>query len=164
MNTGDVVSGRAKLKGILWALLSVAAHKVLVDQLRALLPVRATVGPCLLREARFKPGRKITAYYDALVNTENPGGHHVRPIAVTWRPSTRADRNAEHEETLGLAKIQAEAVRHRGGSTLPGTDGGSSRVEHAYTGLATGSAIHPACSCVGSALRARYARGDLRGG
>src|SRR5207237_6097346 len=88
------------------------AHKVLADQLRALLPDGAAVGPCLLREARFKPGRKITAYYDALVNTENPEGHHVRPIAVTWRPSTRADRNAEHEETLGLAKIQAEAVRH----------------------------------------------------
>src|SRR5438477_468486 len=112
MNTGDVVSGRAKLKGILWALLSVAAHKVLVDQLRALLPVRATVGPCLLREARFKPGRKITAYYDALVNTESTEGHQVRPIAVTWGPSPRADRNAEHEETLALAKIQAEAVRH----------------------------------------------------
>ena len=112
MNIGDVVSGRAKLKGIRWALLSVTAHKVLADQLRALLPDGAAVGPCLLREARFKPGRKITAYYDALVNTENPEGHHVRPIAVTWRPSTRADRNAEHEETLGLAKIQAEAVRH----------------------------------------------------
>src|SRR5437016_3200717 len=112
MNIGDVVSGRAKLKGIRWALLSVTAHKVLADQLRALLPVGARVGPCRLREARFKPGRKITAYDDALVNTESPEGHQVRPIAVTWGPSPRADRNAEHEETLALAKIQAEAVRH----------------------------------------------------
>src|SRR5437588_122663 len=112
MNIGDVVSGRAKLKGIRWALLSVTANKVLADQLRALLPVGAAVGPCRLREARFNPGHKITAYYDALVNTESPEGRHVRPIAVTWGPSTRADRYAEHEETLGLAKIQAEAVRH----------------------------------------------------
>src|SRR5437763_4298604 len=112
MDVAGVGGGRAKLKGGRWVLLAATAHRGLGDELRALLPDGAAVGPCLLREARFKPGRKITAYYDALVNTENPEGHHVRPIAVTWRPSTRADRNAEHEDTLGLAKIQAEAVRH----------------------------------------------------
>jgi len=109
MNIADVVSGRAKLKGIRWLLLSATAHKVLADQLRALLPGGAAVGPCRLREARFKPGRKITAYYDALVNTDSPERYHVRPIAVTWGSNTDADR---HEETGDLAKVQAEAVRH----------------------------------------------------
>src|SRR5256884_4403276 len=111
MNIADVVSGRAKLKGIRWVLLSATAHKVLADQLRALLPIGAAVGPCRLREARFKPGRKITAYYDALVNTDSPEGHHVRPIAVIWESNTHANQKEEHEEPLVLAKIQAEAVR-----------------------------------------------------
>src|SRR2546430_17333694 len=105
MNIANVVSGRAKLKGIRWLLLSATAHKVLADQLRALLPSGAAVGPCRLREARFKPGRKITAYYDALVNTDSPERYHVRPIAVTWGSNTDADR---HEETGDLAKVQAE--------------------------------------------------------
>ena len=109
MNIADVVSGRAKLKGTRWVLLSATARKVLADQLRALLPSGAAVGPCRLREARFEPGRKITAYYDALVNTDKPERYHVRPIAVTWGSNTGADR---HEETGDLAKVQAEAVRH----------------------------------------------------
>src|SRR5437588_8840398 len=109
MNIADVVSGRAKLKGTRWVLLSATARKVLADQLRTLLPSGAAVGPCRLREARFEPGRKITAYYDALVNTDKPERYHVRPIAVTWGSNTDADR---HEETGDLAKVQAEAVRH----------------------------------------------------
>jgi len=43
MNIADVVSGRAKLKGTRWVLLSATAHKVLADQLRALLPSGADV-------------------------------------------------------------------------------------------------------------------------
>src|SRR2546423_15536138 len=121
MNIADAVSGRAKLKGIRWLLLSATAHKVLADQLRALLPSGAAVGPCRLREARFKPGRKITAYYDALVNTDSAERCHVRPIAVTWGSNTDADR---HEETGDLAKVQAEAVRHGGAGPLPGTMAG----------------------------------------
>ena len=60
MNIAEVVSGRAKLKGIRRALLSVAARNLLADQLRALLPAEAVVGPLRIREAQFKPGRKRT--------------------------------------------------------------------------------------------------------
>src|SRR5438045_898433 len=56
----------------------------------------------------FKPGRKITAYYDTFVDTESPKGHYVRSIAVTWAPNAQAD---PYEEATVLAKIQAEAVR-----------------------------------------------------
>jgi hypothetical protein len=40
------------------------------------------VGPLRLTEVRFKPGRKLTAYYEAFVNTKNPKGNYVRAIAV----------------------------------------------------------------------------------
>src|SRR5437660_10114100 len=98
MNIGEVLSG--------WFLLSPTARQVLADQLRALLPAGARVGPCRLREARFKPDRGIIAYYDAFVNTEGRQDD-VRPIAVNWGAYTHEDR---HEETVALAKVQAEAV------------------------------------------------------
>jgi len=106
MNIGEVLSGRAKSNGVRWLLLSPTAQQVLADQLRALLPAGARVGPCL-REARFKPDRGIIAYYDAFVNTEGRHEDDVRPIAVTWGAYTHEDR---HEETVALAKVQAEAV------------------------------------------------------
>src|SRR5256886_13670845 len=107
MNIGEVLSGRAKSNGVRWLLLSPTAQQVLADQLRALLPAGARVGPCRLREARFKPDRGIIAYYDAFVNTEGRHEDDVRPIAVTWGAYTHEDR---HEETVALAKVQAEAV------------------------------------------------------
>ncbi|PYT97121.1 MAG: hypothetical protein DMG38_20955, partial [Acidobacteria bacterium] len=111
MNIADVLSSaRATAEGIQWLLLSATSQEVLADQLRAILPAGAVVGPFRPTEVRFKPGRKITAYYDTFVDTESPKGHYVRPIAVTWGPNASAD---QPEETTPLVKIQAEAV-HRG--------------------------------------------------
>src|SRR5436853_1214448 len=108
MNIAEVGSGRAKLKGIRRALLSVAARNLLADQLRALLPAEAVVGPLRIREAQFKPGRKLTAYYDAAVYAEGKKAACVRPIAVTWESETGADRSGE---MVDITKAVAEAVR-----------------------------------------------------
>jgi len=108
MDIGDVVSGRAKLRGIRWALLSAAARKVLADQLTALLPAGAAVGPLRLREVQFKPRRKLTAYYDVVVFTKGRGASCVRPIAVTWGSEPDADHSRER---MDMTKALAEAVR-----------------------------------------------------
>src|ERR687887_2611122 len=108
MNISDVLSGRAKLDGIQWVLLSATARRVLAGQLRSLLPNGAVLGPCHPRDVQFKLGRKLTAYYDALVRTVDTEEYRVRPIAVTWGLDTNLDR---HEETDDVAKMQAEAVR-----------------------------------------------------
>lgn len=114
MNMSDLLPGRAKLKGIRRLLLSGTAQKVLAVQLRAILPPGAAVGPFHLAEVHFKPGRKITAYYDPFANAKSPKGHYVRPIAVTWGQNAHADRQ---ENTTVLATIHAEAVRR--GVTVP---------------------------------------------
>ena len=109
MNIADVVSGRAKWRGIHWALFSATARKVLADQLRALLPARALVGPLHPREVRFKPGRELTAYYDAHIYSEGRKTKEtccVRPIAVSCGPHTAADWGAD------ISKAAAEAERH----------------------------------------------------
>src|SRR5437899_745042 len=108
MNIADVVSGRAKWRGIQWVLFSATACKVLADQLRALLPARALPGPLHPREVRFKPGRELTAYYDARIYREGRETKVtcVRPIAVSWGPDTGANWKAD------IIKAVAEAERH----------------------------------------------------
>src|SRR5439155_1363662 len=87
MNIDDVLSGRAGSQGIRWLLLSTTAKKALADQLRALLPDGAAVRECRLREVRFKPGRKITAYYDVSASPVNLTSRkrHSRTAAPSGR-------------------------------------------------------------------------------
>src|SRR5437899_4866208 len=108
MNIADVLSGRAKLEGIQWLLLSATTRRALRSQLRALLSAPATLGPCHLRRARFKPGRKLRAYYDALIHIEGTEGYRARPVAVTWSLDGGQDWGTGEDD---LAEIQAEAIR-----------------------------------------------------
>src|SRR5207244_1211059 len=68
VNLVDALSGRAKLEGIQWMLRSGAPRRALRRELNALLLAPDMLGPCQLRYARFGPGRKLTAYYDALIH------------------------------------------------------------------------------------------------
>src|SRR6266851_7012811 len=95
MNLADALSGRAKLEGIQWVLLSAAPRRVLRDQLKALLSAPNMLGSCRLRRARFKPGRKLTAYYDVLVRREGTVRDCARPVAVTWESDRPAGRRNE---------------------------------------------------------------------
>src|SRR6267378_1637115 len=108
MSIADMLSGPAKLEAIQWVLLSAAPRTVLTDQLKALLSAPNMLGPCHLRRARFKPGRKLTAHYEVLVHVEGAEGYGARPIAVTWRLDGDADR---HQAGDDLAEMQAEALR-----------------------------------------------------
>src|SRR3989441_4150173 len=108
MNIADVLSGDAKLEGAQWVLLSATPRRALRGQLRALLSAPARLGPCRLRHAIFRPGRKLRAYYDARVHMEGTEGYRVRPIAVTWTVDGEADGRQGRD---ALAEMQAEALR-----------------------------------------------------
>src|SRR3989475_115084 len=108
MNIADVLSGDAKLEGVQWVLLSATPRRALRGQLRALLSAPARLGPCRLRHAIFRPGRKLRAYYDARVHMEGTEGYRVRPIAVTWTVDGEADGRQGRD---ALAEMQAEALR-----------------------------------------------------
>ena len=109
MNLADALSKRAQLDVIQWLLLAPAPRKALREQLKGLLSPPHVLGPCRLRRARFKPGRRLTAYYDALVRAEGAEGFRARPIAVTWKSDGDADRRRGEDD---LAAIEAEALRH----------------------------------------------------
>src|SRR2546425_12924609 len=108
MNIADVLSGDAKLEGAQWVLLSATPRRALRGQLRALLSAPARLGPCRLRHAIFRPGRKLRAYYDARVHMEGTEGYRVRPIAVTWTVDEEADGRQGRD---ALTEMQAEALR-----------------------------------------------------
>jgi phosphotransferase family enzyme len=110
VNIANTPTGRAKLEDLQGMLLSATAHRVLRRQLRALLSAQAKMGPIAVQHAIFRPGRKLTAYYDARVRTDDAGAFRVRPIAVTWTLDGTPD---PQPETSALAQLQQEAV-HRG--------------------------------------------------
>src|SRR5207244_197708 len=108
LSLADALSGRAKLEVIQWLLLSPPPRRALRDRLKALLSALAMLGPCRLRRARFKPGRKLTAYYDALLHIQGTEGYCARAIAVTWGFDGNADRSRVGDDP---AEIQADALR-----------------------------------------------------
>src|SRR5438876_12296186 len=87
-----------------------APRRALRRALSTLSPTPTMLGPSRLTYARFGPGRKLTAYYDALVRIEGTEGYRARPVAVTWGLDGDAER---HHGTAGCAESEAEAV-HRG--------------------------------------------------
>ena len=113
MNIADALSGRAGLAGVQWALLDPQPREVLLRELGVLLEDPALLERCTLHRAKFKPGRKLTAYYDLYLRGTQGEPPHARPIAVTWEPSGVGDRPAAPE----ALEMQDEARRR--GLTAP---------------------------------------------
>ena len=107
MNLNQVLSGEAGLAGVQDVLLGFPARTALRHALRALLPDPAVLGSCRLRRAKFKPDRKLTAYYDVTLRAETSGARSIRPIAVTWLPP-----GSTYDTSPQLFDLQAEA-QHR---------------------------------------------------
>lgn len=73
-------------------LFSTTARRMLRDQVKALLSPSAVLERCYLRDARFKPGRKLTAYLDLVVRVGATKEYRVRPMTVTWESNNDGDR------------------------------------------------------------------------
>jgi Phosphotransferase enzyme family len=111
----DALAGHGGADGARWALRAAAPRALLRQQLAAMLPAGRPLGSCRLRRAKFKPGRRLNAWYDV-----DLGAAGRRPIAVTWEeppPSPdwpAADAMEAEAATAGLA---APFLRLR--STVP---------------------------------------------
>ena len=74
------LAGDAGAEGVRWALRAPAPRALLRQQLAAMLPAGQPLGACRLRRAKFKPGRRLNAWYDV-----DLGAAGRRPIAVTFQ-------------------------------------------------------------------------------
>jgi Phosphotransferase enzyme family len=75
----ETLSGHGGVEGVRWALRSPAPRALLRRHLAAMLAAGQPLGSCRLRRAKFKPGRRLNAWYDVDLG---PAGR--RSIAVTW--------------------------------------------------------------------------------
>jgi hypothetical protein len=111
----DTLSGHDGAEGARWALRAPAPRAVLRQHLAAMLAAGQPLGSCRLRRAKFKPGRRLNAWYDVDLG---PAGH--RPIAVTWEvppPSPDWPAADTMEAEAAAAGLTAPFVRLR--STVP---------------------------------------------
>jgi aminoglycoside phosphotransferase (APT) family kinase protein len=97
--------------GARWALRAPGPRALLRRQLAAMLPAGQPLGPCRLRRAKFKPGRRLNAWYDL-----DLGAAGRRPVAVTWEdPPPAADWPAADamEAQAAAAGLAAPFLRLR---------------------------------------------------
>jgi len=111
VNIADALSGSAGLAGVQWALLGPEPRELLLHELSALLEDPRLPIACDLHRAKYKPGRKLTAYYDLRLG-ENGAAQRSRPIAVTWEPPANIGQPAAPE----LQQLQ-ELISQRGLAT-----------------------------------------------
>jgi hypothetical protein len=103
MDLADVLSGQAGLDGVRSVLLGRPIRRILRQELHTLLGPDDRIR-CRLRRAKFKPGRKLTAYYDVALGT---AGATARPIAVTW---THRPDPVLFDDDPGLLALEAQAL------------------------------------------------------
>ena len=87
------------------ALLLGSGRAVLHDTLQSMIGPGSSLRSCRLRRAHFKPGRKLTGYYDVIVE----GDTHSTPIAVMWffdgAPATGPELLATEERLQGATGV-----------------------------------------------------------
>ncbi|HZJ52251.1 MAG TPA: aminoglycoside phosphotransferase family protein [Actinomycetota bacterium] len=107
----EALSGEAGIEGVCWVLGGRPIRRIIREELRGLLSNPSHLGPCVLRRAKFKPGRKLTAYYDVGLAT---GAGPARSIAVTWQPEGSSSLSSEDPSEVDL---ESEALA--GGVAAP---------------------------------------------
>jgi aminoglycoside phosphotransferase (APT) family kinase protein len=104
MNIAEALSGSTTLEDIQSMMLAGTLQR----ELSALLSGPNTLEHCYVRHARFRPGRKLTANYEAHLRAEGSATHTVRAMEVTWRPHPNGD---PRQRTADLGAMETEAVR-----------------------------------------------------
>lgn len=104
MNQEDVLSGKAGLAGIHRLLNGQSSRRRLRRAVQSMLRAGYRLGPLQLTRAKFKPGRKLSAYFTfPTVDAAGQPGHLVH-IAAAWQKDLEGAKDAE-----ALGRLQQEA-------------------------------------------------------
>jgi aminoglycoside phosphotransferase (APT) family kinase protein len=117
-NIGEILSGQHGLAGVQALLMGEPAQEKLRDVVCTLLDpsdrARWLSVACDLQRAKFKPGRKLTAYYDLHLREQNGAGECVRPIAVVWARPGAARTLGQHNDDDSLTQTLESDALQRG--------------------------------------------------
>src|SRR5690349_6828473 len=106
MNPEDILSGQAGLAGIQWALNAPASRRTLKREAQGMLRPGFHAGSFHLTRAKFKPGRKLSAYFTfPALDAAGKASHPVQ-LAVAWKKDMDGTDHAD-----GWAQLQEEADR-----------------------------------------------------
>ena len=119
MNQEDILSGNAGLAGIQEALNGQSSRRLLRREAQRMLRPGYRPGPFHLTRSKFKPGRKLNAYFTfPALNTEGKPPHLVH-LAVAWQKNLDGNDFAdrwrqlqEEAERFGLMPVQCELWRN----------------------------------------------------
>ena len=118
MKRAEILSGKAGLAVIHAMLNSPASRRLLRREVQAMLRPGYQAGPFHMTRAKFKPGRKLSAYFTLPVLDAAGRQRHLMHLAVTWQNSLDGDKNADRRGALqeeadqsGLMPIQRELWR-----------------------------------------------------
>jgi len=101
--------GTEGLAGAQWMLCAPEAQQRLANVMARLLDDPSRLTTCQLYRAKFKPGRKLTAYYHVMVAGATGEPPTTREAALAWRPEAES---AANEPTAAMAAMQEEAAAH----------------------------------------------------
>ena len=118
MNREDVLSGKSGLAGIQWVLNGQSSRRLLRSEAQAMLRPGYRAGPFHLTRAKFKPGRKLLAYFTfPALNAVGQASHSIQ-LAVTWQKNLDSPNHAddlgqlqEEANQSGLMPVQRELWR-----------------------------------------------------
>lgn len=115
MNTVDILSGKAGLAGIHQLLNGQSSRRQLRGEVEAMLRQGFRAGPFHLTRVKFKPGRKLSAYFTFPALDTAGGVCDLVHLAVTWQPALDGTNSADGRATLqeeanrsGLMSVQRE--------------------------------------------------------
>jgi hypothetical protein len=118
MNQEDILSGKAGPAGIQQVLNGQSSRRLLRSEAQTMLRPGYRAGPFHLTRAKFKPGRKLSAYFTfPVLDAEGQASHSVH-LAVTWQKTLDGTNHAdsrgqlqEEAKQAGLMPVQRELWR-----------------------------------------------------
>lgn len=118
MNNEDILSGKAGLAGIQRVLNGGSSRRLLRSEAQRMLREGYRAGPFHLTRAKFKPGRKLLAYFTFPALDAEGQASHLIHLAVAWQKTldgtNRADGWGQLQEEAnqsGLMPVQRELWR-----------------------------------------------------
>jgi hypothetical protein len=118
MNQEEILSGKAGLAGIHWALNGPSSRRLLRDEVQRMLRPGYHTGSFHLTRAKFKPDRKLLAYFTFPVLDDAGKPVHSVQLAVAWQKNQDSSTHTEDRAQLqqeadqaGLMPVQSELWR-----------------------------------------------------
>jgi thiamine kinase-like enzyme len=118
MNQEEILSGKAGLAGIQHLIHGQSSRNLLKREAQAMLREGYRAGPFHLTRVKFKPGRKLSAYFTFPAINAMGGASHLVHLAVAWQANPDGNHQVDGRTQLqeeadqnGLMPVQRELWR-----------------------------------------------------